>query len=595
MKKTSIAASVVFSVAVAVIVFITGYAVLCPTIYANEALIASANLNTYSDGRIIYGFSRYIAVCLISAVGFGLAFAAERFWCVCSRMGAAIKKDCVSLLVHIIAFCSSVILGLISELFYRLVINPNPLERGFNTASFAGFCAVYTFVAILITEKKRFASHPEKAVALMIFTLGTFIILAQPFAHCGWDIDSHYPWALQNSFVGKAYYSEADIWIYESGIGRFLLGKADTNSIVLTMNNLPQTAIMEVPVSFSLAHLPSGIAIALGRFFGLNFHLRYWLGELANLLIYTTTCYFAIKKLKSGKMIMSVLAMLPTTIFIASNYSYDAWVTGFSFLGIAYFLNMVEQPDKPIKTSDTIIMSLSFMLAAIPKLVYAVLFLIPLFMRKSNWDKKEKKRYYFWIFAFLILTFVLFAIKSSSSIGGSGDTRGGDVNPSEQVAYIFGNPFEYTKILLNFLAGYLSPMAASEYITNLAYLGVSGGAFVYLILMAFCTVTDKRDCNRFKGMNSLKIIILVIQFAALCLVATSMYVVFTPVAHPTINGCQHRYLIPLLAPILLTIANPGIKLAKSKNAQAIYNGLVFTTLSVTGLFVVFNLVALPMF
>ncbi len=60
------------------------------------------------------------------------------------------------------------------------------------------------------------------------------------------------------------------------------------------------------------------------------------------LLTYALTVYFAIRKLKSGKMIMSVIALFPTNIVLASNYSYDPWVTGFSLLGTAYFVSEMQ-------------------------------------------------------------------------------------------------------------------------------------------------------------------------------------------------------------------------------------------------------------
>lgn len=42
-------------------------------------------------------------------------------------------------------------------------------------------------------------------------------------------------------------------------------------------------------------------------------------------------------------MILAVVAMFPTSLFIASNYSYDTWVIGFVMIGMAYFVGNCQE------------------------------------------------------------------------------------------------------------------------------------------------------------------------------------------------------------------------------------------------------------
>ncbi len=591
--------NIFFSMILATIALVIGYSMLCPTIYLSNELYEKLAAPVAADGRLLYGNNRYIAVVAIFLITLIASILIDKFFDISGKIIEALKKNYMKLFAHTITFGSAVILGIVSEIVYRIIFGVDSIGGRFNTASASAFCALYVFIAIIITERKNFRLNPEKAVALMILTLGIFVVLAQPFSHNSWDIDSHYPWAVHNSFVGTVYYNKADLGVGYVETRLFITNGTDVAAKTLAasealkqnMNNLSEVMIDTRLVDFSIAHLPSGIAIALARLFGASFQIKYYCGEIANLLVYTTLCYFAIKKLKSGKMIMSVVAMLPTIIFISSNYSYDGWVTGFSLLGTAYFISEIEQPDKPMRTIDCAIMSAAFLFAAMPKLIYVMLFVLPLFMRKTNWGKHGKKKYYFTVSAFLILTIVLFAVRSMTAISGSGDSRSGDVNPSEQIAFIFGNPLEYTKILLNFLAGYLAPKNAYLYTSNFAYLGVAGGSFIYLILMSFCALTDKEPCSKFKGQNSIRIIVIAIQFALVCMIATALYIDFTPVGSQEIGGCQQRYLIPLLVPFLLTVANPGINMFKNK---AVYNFVIFAVLSITGLYTVYSLVALPM-
>ena len=132
-----------------------------------------------------------------------------------------------------------------------------------------------------------------------------------------------------------------------------------------------------------LSHIPSGLFMALTRFFGGDFVDVFASGKLANLLIYAFTCYFAIRKLKSGKMIATVIALLPTNIFLATSYTYDYWVTCFGMLGMAFFIDETHHPERPVTMKNAILMCASFAIASLPKLVYAALLIIPFFLTKK--------------------------------------------------------------------------------------------------------------------------------------------------------------------------------------------------------------------
>ena len=183
--------------------------------------------------------------------------------------------------------------------------------------------------------------------------------------------------------------------------------------------------LSEKESELSIAHLPAGIFIAVTRWFGGGFVAKYNLGRLAYLLIYSFVCYFAIKKIKSGKMILSIICLFPTNLFLATNYAYDWCVTAFTILGTAYFVSELQEPDKPITIKDTIIMGLAFAVGALPKLVYIILMGMTLFVRKNWTSKKDKQRYYLVLGIMFAVVFAMFLLRSTSSLSGSGDTRAG--------------------------------------------------------------------------------------------------------------------------------------------------------------------------
>ncbi len=108
------------------------------------------------------------------------------------------------------------------------------------------------------------------------------------------------------------------------------------------------------------------------------------------------------------------------------------------------------------------------------------------------------------LLAFFAFIFTLFIIRSLSTVSGAGDLRGGAVNPSEQIAYIFENPIEYAIKLLKFVVGYISPLNANKSINFFSYLGNSGSPVVFLLLLSFCVITDKSEAERFLVLTLLK-------------------------------------------------------------------------------------------
>ena len=534
---------------------------------------------------------RYVVTVIITLLLGAAAFFVDKKFNLAGRFCKTVKANYIRICTFIIGSGAAIALGFLTELVYRLIAGADSVGNGFNTASCVTFCVIYTAIFILFYERKNMAQKPEKALFFMILAAGIYIILAQPFSHNSWDIDSHYPWALENSFVGTAYYTGADLGVRTNSLFSLVKTLEENLFQIRNLEMADEYTVYSVAADSGLAQKASGIFIAVARLFGASFYIKYLAGELANLLIYATVCYFAVKKLKTGKMIVSIIALLPTNIFLAANYSYDYWTTCFCLLGTAYFVSELEQPDKPITVWETIVMCGAFAIASLPKLIYVLLLALPMFMRKNWVEKKQRYIYFAVLMAIFAAVFAKFFIASLSHATSEGDSRGGDVGPGEQIAYILGNPLEYAKNLISFLKGYLSISGTQGYISFFAYLGYGRTYAIFLLLLAVAIVTDKGPNNSFKGSVLIRILALLMYFGMAALIATALYISFTPVAAQTINGCQPRYITPLIAPVALTIANPGLQVFKNK---AIYNTIILTAASAAVLYDIYRVVALPM-
>lgn len=525
---------------------------------------------------LIFGANRYVTVAAFVLFAFIITFFIDKKYNIYQKLLSKIKNSKKRILFFLIGIVMALLLSLCVETVLRQIIGPDSMGKMFNLSSFMVVFVLLTTAFFFYFERKNIQSKPERLVAMLILVIGILIILTEPFSHNSSDQDSHYYYAVQNSFYDEAYLTESDYNV-KNTIGFAVAHSLEESSQnIATMNANGQVATYATSPETMLTHKPAGILIAVARLFGASFWERFVAGQFGMLVVYATTVYFAIKKLKSGKMIMSIIALFPTNLVLASNYSYDPWVTGFSLLGTAYFISELQQPDKKITFLETATMCSAFVFASLAKQIYCILLILPMFMIKNWSTKKEKMQYYIIIIAFFAFIFAQFAIRSISAVNGDGDWRGGVVNPMAQVEYIFGNPIEYTKKLLKFVWEYISFSNANKSINFFSYLGQGGSPVVFILLIAFCSITDKNEFDKFYGANFIKTVVIVLAFGLICLIATALYIDFTPVASETIQGCHPRYLMPLIAPFTLTIA-PTFFAIKQK--KAVYNGIVLAIMT----------------
>ena len=535
---------------------------------------------------------RYALVICATLFAFACVFLLDFKFDIKNRVTTAINQGYRDILSFALIIGGSALLGAVGEIGYRKLLGNDSLDKPFNMASFMLAFAVIAIIATVIVYRKSFEAVPEKPLFLIIVSIGLFVIFCQPMGHICWDLDGHYSFAVDSSFFRIANYTEADLAIQYGTVLSTSPTYFDSEVAKHTLASMSDVTTLQKSVLPSLAHVPAGIAIALTRLFGFNFYIRFISGQLANLFVYATLVYFAVKKVKNGKMILATVALFPTNIYIACNYTYDYWVTGFALLGSAYFASIAEDSHKPYNIKDTVIMCAALMLSVIPKPVFIIMLLLPLFVRKNVVDKRRRRKYLGIVAIFLAITLAVLLSRSMFTFSSGGDIRGGEVDPTGQIALIFEQPLRYTVILLKFIAEYLSIGTMKQYISYFAYLGFGSLSAVFIAMLMFTALTDKCEFVRFKGSVLVRIAAALVLFGGACLAATSMYVTFTPVGSDVISGCQPRYVMPLLPALLLTVANPGLPILKNK--KWIYNLLCTVVLSLALIYEIATCIAIPM-
>lgn len=540
-----------------------------------------------SDYKIPVSPVRYIAVILVSISAAVIVLFLDKKENICKKAGRSIKSNYKQLLI---LFAGYAVIAIISSgiefLLTKAIIGPDFFGGYFNHSRFFFISASISVVYTLFIYRNDLGQKPEKAIFWILMLTGTMMIISSPLSHNSWDIDSHFKWAMNASYVGKSYYGEATSSFVFDPANTLLRDNGSFDSLVNL--NYGETFLSSVQNADTLiSHRLSGIFIAVSRLFGATFFEQFLCGEFAILFIYAVLCYFAMKKLKSGKMILACIVLFPTNLLLATNYSYDTWITAFAMLGMAYFISELQQPDKPISTKDTIIMCACFGVACIPKLIYAPILLFPFFLRKRCFKKRDYRKYYLICLISLLALLLLLFLRSFTELSGHGDIRGGSVNPHQQLKFILTEPFNYAKILLNFLKDYLSIKFMQRYITFLAYYGLGSGAGVFITILFITAVTDKSKLDSFKRGAISETYAVLLYFGLAALIATALYISFTPVREQTIHGCQARYLTPLLFPLFAFIGNPGLLKLSGKRW---YNICVVSPLLITLYYNIYTLI-----
>lgn len=484
---------------------------------------------------------------------------------------------------------------------------------GLSLASQIAFWFFIAFsVALLLLHFKFDYFSLEFTVLLAILLAGSSTIAVIPVSNLlSWDDEIHYANALNLSYFSDVEFTSSDIMLtrlFDIQEGHTLDASMDRRSVDYSrvwtdgeikdltdeMNGGYSRGVVQInegigksTVSYTvLGYAPSAVGLWLGRLFHLPLSGIFMLGRFANLLSYALVCFFAIKIIPCKKVLMSVLALLPTSIFMASNYAYDPWVISFGFLSVALIVRTMVSTDE-LSAHVVFAIILSFFLGLAPKAVYfpliGLMFLIP----TKRLSPKARRDFYLSIIALgllVVATFLLPLIVSNG--GGAGDARGGEgVNSSEQLKYVLSNPGAYASTMFNFLSTeYLTPASFGSatlqwaYLSNLSVI-VPATSYVVLGIVAIVAILDSDETS--SGLNTMmgRIWTLIIIGVAIFGICTALYLSFTPVALGWINGVQPRYLLPLVFPLLVFACN--IPIAIKKNAK--WFATVFLGL-MTGLF-----------
>lgn len=341
------------------------------------------------------------------------------------------------------------------------------------------------------------------------------------------------------------------------------------NLITSTLSQNSETVQVNYPypyLSFFM-YIPQSIGIAIGRLvFSLfhasrdyNIYIQLIFSRISNLTTYIVFIFLSIRITPIFKRTLTILALMPMSIFIAASCSYDVFMYSFCILYLAYILKLTYDPDiRLIEWNQKLVLILLQFLILVGKYVYfPLLFLIFLIPSEKFHCQSKKKIFLAVALPSLILLSIWLIIYKLSVAGMAGDAFSSAYKG--QAFFVLFHPIKYFAILMSNLN-----ICRESWMTG--FVGLFGWlnvpmpmAFVlfYIVLLLFSAVIEtviNQSCLS-------RPLLGLVAAACYVLVATAEYVIWTPglgngkVGQDTIIGVQGRYFIPFAFPILLLFVN----------------------------------------
>lgn len=430
--------------------------------------------------------------------------------------------------------------------------------------------SVFSLVLIfLIVFKRENAKHIERMTFTCVLLLSICMLSLQPPYCSAWDEEIHfskaYNMAITNDDSGAPntlnYLMDNYAWLnfhHENSMEERIDMIRIMNALWEENDGRIETYDFELS---SIGYIFQAVAITIGKLLKLPFYFVWILGKISNLLLYAIGMSIAVWIVPIGKRILSVIALLPTMIFLSTAYTYDIMVIVCITIGICIWIKEMVNKDEKFSWGWRSAYIICMILGCIPKAVYIPLLLCGLFIPANKFCSR-KDRYIFngiviICFVLIMSTFVLPALFNPM---GRTDTRGGETSVSEQLKNIFSMPVAYAVVLWNNVRRTFIDYTIGSALGKFAYWGGVFNSTLYSILIFGTVISDTYEEKRNIQFNiKAKIVSLVSVLGTIVLIWTALYLSFTEVGEVEIAGVQGRYYLPFVFLIYLCVRSNKIK------------------------------------
>lgn len=415
-----------------------------------------------------------------------------------------------------------------------------------------------------------FKDSVQNAAVGVMLAFGGAIIATAPYTHLGWDEYVHYQRVkeLAGLFGADRYDVFSDSYtppwsksFDEQKLindGHALMLRSDErykgHPIPLSVNVGPTVQFFHAYMQ--LGYLPNMIGLKLSHLFDASIHVSYKAGRMTGFVFYAILVTLAVGVAPAGKLLFLAVGLLPTNVFIATTYTYDAWLIGWILLGLAFMVKVLLT--EGLSRGAAWCMLFSFFVGISSKVVYVTFMSLPIMVAFVVRDILIWRLRYGASAALLALfAFLSFALPMLIDGAGSGDVRGGvGVNPEGQLNFILTSPYMFFQVLARQLVEYLSLSNVLQLFGTYGILGSGWFAGVLFVIVSAIALSEE-DIVKSIGMRAALIVLVV---STTLLVMTALYVIFNPVGAMKVDGLQARYLLVLVLPVMMLLAGENWRL-----------------------------------
>ena len=236
---------------------------------------------------------------------------------------------------------------------HDVIINKIKIDNSlsFNIYLFASILLSITAFTIIYGYYKYnlFNKKIEKLFLSLVLIIGSLFIILQPHTTSySWDDQIHFI----NTYIVLDIDGQTDwtgssenmkgIMVFGNNIDSFE-ERTIQNNYLNTHDKKTSSEKKSRFITYNeVGYIIPGFVMKVCTWLGFSFVLKIIITKFSILLLYSLIMYFAIKITPRGKRIMAVIGLLPTSVFLATQFSYDSPITSMICLFTAQFLKIIE-------------------------------------------------------------------------------------------------------------------------------------------------------------------------------------------------------------------------------------------------------------
>lgn len=311
-----------------------------------------------------------------------------------------------------------------------------------------------------------------------------------------------------------------------------------------------KTTALHSPVPY----LPQALGIAVGKAFNLSPLLLMYAGRLANLAVWSSLLFLAIRTLPLNPWLFVALAITPMSLFLAASLSVDSLTNGIAFAFVGLAVAAAVEPQ--VKSRRFLWMGGLAVLLSLAKLAYFPLVFLLLAIPPSRWG--SWRRYWLGVGGIFLASGVAVA-GWSAVVADIYIPLHPELSPEAQIQFVLSHPLQFVATLgRTFRQDGLA--LASQFVGVFGWLDTPlpgfwvGTTWGMLLALAGFPVTSEGRLQQWQR--------LVLAIAALSsmVVLCGLAYLWNFVAAETIGGLQGRYFIPIVPVLGLVLSNRRLRL-----------------------------------